>query len=72
MPIALFAGIAASHSMEDHFLIMKVCHTVKHITMQREDHFVLGAISQSQVVVSQPCSASFILNILFVLSASSS
>jgi hypothetical protein len=53
--------IAASHSMEDRFLIMKVCHTVKHITMQREDHFVLGAISQSQVctckfieVLSQP------------------
>ena len=47
--------IAASHSMEDHFLIMKVCHTVKHITMQREDHFVLGAISQSQV-----CTCKFI------------
>jgi len=47
--------IAASHSMEDHFLITKVCHTVKHITMQREDHFVLGAISQSQV-----CTCTFI------------
>ena len=41
--------------MEDHFLIMKVCHTVKHITMQREDHFALGAISQSQV-----CTCKFI------------
>jgi hypothetical protein len=40
---------ADSHSMEDHFLIMKACHIVKRITMQREGRFVLGAISQSQV-----------------------
>jgi hypothetical protein len=43
--------IADSRSMGDHFLIMKACHIVKHIIMQREGRFVLGAISQSQVCI---------------------
>jgi hypothetical protein len=55
--------IVVSHSMEDHSLIMKVCHIVKLITMQREGHFVLGAISQLQVCTCKliTCSVTVIM-----------
>lgn len=58
--------IAVSLLVAGASLIMKVYHTVKLITMQREGRYVPVVRNQSQEDVLLPCTRNFTQNILFV------
>uniref|UniRef100_A0A8D8LQL1 Uncharacterized protein n=1 Tax=Cacopsylla melanoneura TaxID=428564 RepID=A0A8D8LQL1_9HEMI len=66
---ASFVGIAVSRSRVVHSSITRDCHTVRLTITPNEDPCVPDVISQSQVVASPPCSASFIPNISCARSA---